>query len=308
MPKCKAYNCSNHSGRKEQRAEHLPFDVMFHTFPRPAQDRERCLRWIINMGTDEGKLDSFLNTVQEDASGSRIRLCSAHFELDQFETRLLAKLMGGEKYRLKSDAIPTLFQHKQQPHSWSSSALEKLERNGPIMGKKQNTKGKKEAEPVEEFVVEKVMDQRIVEGKVEYFLKWKGFSDADNTWEPEENLDCPELIEAFLAARGAAGDQAAAAAESQKRKSEEPEAEATKAKKKKDLVEKPRGFARNLDPERIIGATDSSGELMFLMKWKDSDEADLVPAKEANTRCPQVVIAFYEERLTWHSCPEDEQQ
>ncbi|KAF1381458.1 hypothetical protein PFLUV_G00154180 [Perca fluviatilis] len=175
------------------------------------------------------------------------------------------------------------------------------------MGKKQNTKGnvKKDAqdtqEEPEEFVVEKVLDQRLVNGKVEFFLKWKGFTEADNTWEPEENLDCPELISAFLEAQKNVKEKPAPV--KRKASTDEPETEA----KKKD-AEKPRGFARNLDPERIIGATDSSGELMFLMKWKDSDEADLVPAREANTRCPQVVISFYEERLTWHSCPEDEAQ
>ncbi|KAF4012521.1 hypothetical protein G4228_002900 [Cervus hanglu yarkandensis] len=174
---------------------------------------------------------------------------------------------------------------------------------------KQNKKKVEEVleEEEEEYVVEKVLDRRVVKGKVEYLLKWKGFSDEDNTWEPEENLDCPDLIAEFLQSQKTAHETDKS--EGGKRKADsdsEDKGEESKPKKKKEESEKPRGFARGLEPERIIGATDSSGELMFLMKWKNSDEADLVPAKEANVKCPQVVISFYEERLTWHSYPSED--
>jgi len=156
------------------------------------------------------------------------------------------------------------------------------------------------SEQDEEYQVEKVLDKRKVNGVVEYFLKWKGYDEGDNTWEPRENLQCEDLINEFEKKLKEKQEKSKPKDSETKRKADTPTQSAKKPKiEEKD--DKDKGFNRNLLPDKIIGATDSSGELMFLLKWKDSEEADLVPAKIANDKCPQVVIAFYEERLTWHS-------
>lgn len=68
--------------------------------------------------------------------------------------------------------------------------------------------------------------------------------------------------------------------------------------KKNRLTEtqKPRGFERGLEIDEIIGASDYTGELMFLVRWQNCDELDLLPATEVNEKSPQNVIEFYENR------------
>lgn len=171
------------------------------------------------------------------------------------------------------------------------------------MGKNKEPVVEEEEEAEDEFSVEKIQKKRIVKGKVEYFIKWEGYSEDDNTWEPEENLTCPEIIAAFeeKLKKEKSDDKPA-----EKKRKTDDDASSKKKTKKSEDDSRPKGFDRGLDPERIIGATDSSGELMFLMKWKGTDEADLVPSRQANVKCPQVVIGFYEERLTWHTSADDD--
>jgi len=41
------------------------------------------------------------------------------------------------------------------------------------------------------------LDERTRNGIIEYFLKWIDYNDSENSWEPEENLHCEELVNDF---------------------------------------------------------------------------------------------------------------
>lgn len=153
-----------------------------------------------------------------------------------------------------------------------------------------------------EYEVDRIVDDRVEENEKQYLIRWKGFSADDDTWEPVTNLDCPEIIEGYEEAKKKKRElKKARKSEISARAEPKKEGDNPTKKRKKEEDTGPKGFARGLNPEKIIGATDETGQLMFLIKWENAELADLVPSKEANVKCPQVVIQFYEERLTWHS-------
>ena len=146
----------------------------------------------------------------------------------------------------------------------------------------------------EEYYTKKIVDKRTAKnGKVIYLSKRKSYGDEENTWEPKENLDCHDLIKEF--------EKNFAAKKTTDKKDKAAAVTPNAADKKKHAEgECPRRFGRGLDPERIIAATDLYAKLMFLIKWKGRDQVDLIILREANTKCHQTVIKFYEEHLTWH--------
>ena len=47
-----------------------------------------------------------------------------------------------------------------------------------------------EPEPEQQFTVEAIVGKRRRGGRAEYQVKWLGFDDSENTWEPIDNLNC----------------------------------------------------------------------------------------------------------------------
>lgn len=138
------------------------------------------------------------------------------------------------------------------------------------------------------YAIEDIVGQRIGEnGSLEYLVKWENYDSSENTWEPVENLDCEFLIEAYTKRR-----------EQERYPENENNPNPLKGTQSTILTSN-QMRNRMFIPERIMGLTVVTGKRLFLIKWMNADHADFVPSDIANIYCPQLVIQFYEERLSW---------
>ena len=93
-----------------------------------------------------------------------------------------------------------------QVHSFSQfsvqsqrASMNKPNRDERISGRKKR-KGRNMLHKEEEdrlYEVEKIVDCKIVKGHLRYRIRWKGYSEEDDTWEKSEDTNCPDLIKEF---------------------------------------------------------------------------------------------------------------
>ncbi|XP_056362107.1 chromobox protein homolog 2 [Oenanthe melanoleuca] len=114
------------------------------------------------------------------------------------------------------------------------------------------------------FAAECILSKRLRKGKLEYLVKWRGWSSKHNSWEPEENILDPRLLLAF------------------QKKEDEKEAQNRKRGKR------PRGRPRkNVEPEmpaKTKSSSSSSSTSSSSSSSEEEDESDLEAKRGPRSR------------------------
>ena len=115
----------------------------------------------------------------------------------------------------------------------------------------------------EEFTVEKICDHQIRKNKTFYLIKWKGYNDSENSWEPEENLNCPSILNEYKA-----------------------EHILYSSSDKKNISE-------------IVGFKEVSTnqDMLYIVRFEDDEGYTEIPSSVLKKRDPIKLIEFYEKHL-----------
>lgn len=194
----------------------------------------------------------------------------------------------------------------------------------------------KDEEDEEFYNVEEIRARRINSstGALEYLIKWEGYEEDANSWEPSDNLNCPDALSRFEEREREKEKEKQKKRRNSSQKATQIRANATdilhtpkKVRKDPLIIEEdsdsatepggsvasgkdttqpteptpppqPRGFERGLQIERIVGScTDDNERLWFFIKWRGLNELELVEAKDIEDKAPRDMCAWYRERL-----------
>ncbi|CAI2380992.1 unnamed protein product [Moneuplotes crassus] len=186
----------------------------------------------------------------------------------------------------------------------------------------------------EYYQVERITKHKIVRGKKYYLIKWVGYHDRDNTWEPVENLaNVTYMIEEYENKRKLLGDNSDMRSGKMKKRDrkdrtkiyDEGDSSAYAESKEQDHLDftpsgaelsstriglmdsesKKEGSFDKDQPEKIMGVVRQINckEWLMKVKWKKDPKTLKRPKTSTYTntelkqRCPNLLFDFYESNV-----------
>ena len=210
--------------------------------------------------------------------------------------------------RRKADVKPKGRKVIAEAKEGKANAVVKIEQNGKK--KIESAENTESTESDEEFEVEKILKMRTVKGKKEYYLKWKGFPDSENTWEPEENMNAADLLADFkMEGEKSKNKKSQAKAKSGTTKNVEAktgnkkiaaktEKVADKAKDKEVEYQAPTRKPKEFTVENICDERIENGKTEYYLKWKGFPESENTWEPAENVDAADMVAAFRKKKET----------
>lgn len=151
-----------------------------------------------------------------------------------------------------------------------------------------------------EYEVEAILDKRTTKSKkkgtvtTKYLIRWKGWGEDGDTWEPEDTLNCPELIRAFKKKKGPkpiakATPKKKAAAKKRKLNYDSSGSEADNTDDSDYGSKRARGSSE-YEVSKILNARiNKNGKWEFFVMWKGFGPDDNTWEPESNLNCSKLI-------------------
>jgi transposase InsO family protein len=170
--------------RESQSDEHKTAKQRLEVLAEATQENETLRR------ESQEKVSRYYNKNRKDmsyAEGDLVLLASRHIRTLRASKKLADKFLG--PFKILARIGPNAYKLDLPPkygrlhHTFHVSLLEAYrQRDGCDPPEPQDIDGE------EEWEVDKILDEKRSAGKRYFYIRWKGFSEAHDSWEPESNL------------------------------------------------------------------------------------------------------------------------
>ncbi|KAK4687303.1 hypothetical protein P7C73_g2814, partial [Tremellales sp. Uapishka_1] len=188
----------------------------------------------------------------------------------------------------------------------------------------------------EEYEIEAILDHSLENGKYTYLVAWKNYGPEHNSWEPDEHLHAPEIVNKYMSKIKAAAPPITKKRGRQSASSSAPPPKAKVAKTRMNgrgagagkrsapidvdeeeledkgdptvtyettHVDSMDKYEDVMDWEEVVTEIDSvergPGDKLNVYMSMQGGEKLSIPTEIAYARCPQKVLKFYEAHLKW---------